>query len=211
MAQGAQMGRPRRGIDQGANLHAGPQVLPGEQVEQRTASGQHHGVARQRTRALEHDLPGPRPHHAGQSPALDGKGPLHGSAGQQHELAGDLLRPALRDIVHHARRADVPHGRAADMTGSAVTECGGQALAGGIVLAEQFLQWRRGGRDTAVDLPARLVLLVEHHHRQAQRTRLAGRRHARRAAADDDQVCADVTHGLLLRLRCPAPEHPTGA
>ncbi|MNI48067.1 hypothetical protein D3C73_1026120 [compost metagenome] len=198
----------RRGFQQRVDLHAGIQVLPGHQVQQRTAARQHRAISRHHARRLQQNLRRARGDNARQRPARNREGPLLCTRGQQQSARVHDARFTRHRIRHlepflGLRRGAFGHrpdGCARHVARARLLERSHQRRAMPIVFTEDAPVSDGSGGDGAVDLAARRRLFIQQHGVHAQRGRQRRRRQARRTRAHHQQIalrCFD--HACTLR------------
>lgn len=163
MPKGAAPIRPWRGVENKVKPHAGIQILPREQPDKRPAAGQHRPSRRNETRRFQQDLRAARAHHAGQRPAWNWERPLD-RAGRQD----DARRPNLpRDAADRDRNLVLtqqsPYGGARHIVRAAGESAAHQRFTAPIIVAEHRIAGKRRARDAAINLAARMLLLVQQH------------------------------------------------
>lgn len=177
-----------RGIDERADRHAGADVLPAEQIQQRSAARQHRRCGRHFARALQQDLRRARGQHSRQRPAGDRKRALECAARENHALCVEAADLAVLQIIDTALARDLPHSCVGHVTRAGGGECIGDCRARRVVGSEYLLAARIGAADAAIDLAAHGVLFVDQHRLQPGARRARGRAHAGGTGADHDDV-----------------------
>ncbi|MCY1528829.1 hypothetical protein D9M68_639480 [compost metagenome] len=208
LGQGLADASRRRGFEQGVDLHPRVQVLPGHQVQQRTAAGQHRAVGGHDARGLQQDLRGARGNDPGQGPARNRKGALLGAGGQQQPARVHDARLARHRVSHleallRFRRGALghrPHGGARHVARAGLLKGRHQRRAVPVILAEDVPVRHGRGRDGAIDLAARPRLFVQQHRVHAQLSGQRRRRQSRRARAHHQQIALRrIDHACTLR------------
>ncbi|KAG1206464.1 hypothetical protein G6F35_011213 [Rhizopus arrhizus] len=161
----------RRGFQQRVDLHAGVQVLPGHQIQQRAAAGQHSAVGRHHARGFQQDLRRARRNDAGHRPARDGEGTLLGARGQQQPARVHDARLARHRIRHleaflRMRGRMFRHGPdsgARHIARAGLLEGRDQRRPMPIVFAQDAAVGHGRGGDGPIDLSARRRLFIQQH------------------------------------------------
>ena len=192
---------PRRGVEHGLHWRPGLHQLPGHEVQQRPAAGQHQRHVGHLGGRLEQRLGGPRRHHAGQRPARHRHRPFHGAGAYQHALGAQQPGPFGPQDAKLAVRRDLPDAGLRQVTGGTGAESGDQPVAAAVFLAKQgVIAGPLPGDllDGSVDLSPGRRPFVENHRLEAAIGRHGGGGQAGRAGADHRQVVSGI-HGATSR------------
>jgi hypothetical protein len=87
---------------------AGARELRGDEVEERSLSGQHGAAFRDEVGRFQQDLRCARPHDAGERPSRDRDRPLKGAGGEQDSVRRQHLAAAVVFEVERAVGVDMP-------------------------------------------------------------------------------------------------------
>ena len=151
----------RRRVENGLEPHAGIEILPGEQPEQRPASRKHRAALRHQARGLEEDLRAACRHHARQRPARDRKRTLD-RAGRKDDAPGfDQARAGSDGDRDLAFPQQAPHICAGHMMRAACERLAHERAAAPVVVARTVPRRERRRGHGALNLPAGMRLLVE--------------------------------------------------
>lgn len=182
-----------------------------QQPEQRPGAGQHEIAFRHQARTLQCALRGACRHHARQRPALYRKRAFQRACGQHDAARPDDPAAAVPGHADLEIARNHPDGRAMQAGDRTVAHAAKQAVAALVVLAQYGAAAGRRSPEAAVNLSARLRVLVEQQHVHSLPRSGCRRGETRRACSDDREITdggqfahiAEQLHGAIFRF--PAP------